>query len=116
MRKGTMQFHYDSEADVLYIDIAKGAQSLCLDAGQDVFIGVDPKSERVLGFIIMDFSEQSANLDSLVLPFVEDYEIAERLRTYLKEYASIMHQRDSFRVNWTPEIAFTQAMREEIMK
>lgn len=109
-----MLFHYDSEADVLYIDITKGVQGFCLDAGKDIFIGVDPESEKVLGFIIMDFSEWVDKLDSLPLPFVEDYRVVERLRDCLKQYAGVMHQRDSLRINWTPQIAFTQAMREEI--
>ncbi len=56
MRK-EVQFHYDREADVLYLSLGKAQKAKTIEIGEDFVLRLQPKSGQVVGMTIINFSK-----------------------------------------------------------
>lgn len=62
MRK-EVQFHYDREADVLYLSAGKPQRAKTVEMGEDFVLRLHPKTAEVVGLTIVDFSKHFPQLD-----------------------------------------------------
>lgn len=65
-----LYYNYDQEADVFYLSQGKpSAKVKSLETADDVILRLDPKTNRVKGFTILNFSKRSKNKNaSVALP------------------------------------------------
>jgi uncharacterized protein YuzE len=61
MRK-EVQFHYDREADVLYLSVGKPQRAKTVEIGEDFVLRLHPKTAEVVGMTIIDFSRHFPQL------------------------------------------------------
>jgi len=61
MRKG-VQFHYDREADVLYLSVGKPQRAKTIEIGEDFILRLHPRTGEVVGVTIIDFSRHFPQL------------------------------------------------------
>lgn len=61
MRK-EVQFHYDREADVLYLSVGKPQRAKTVEMGEDFILRLHPKTGEVVGVTIVDFSRHFPQL------------------------------------------------------
>jgi uncharacterized protein YuzE len=61
MRK-EVQFHYDREADVLYLSVGKPQKAKMIEIGEDFVLRLLPKSGQVVGMTIINFSKHFLQL------------------------------------------------------
>lgn len=61
MRK-EVQFHYDREADVLYLAVGKPQHAKTVEMGEDFILRLHPKTGEVVGVTIIDFSRHFPQL------------------------------------------------------
>ena len=52
-----VQFHYDREADVLYLSIGKPQKAKTVETGEDFVLRLHPKNGQVVGMTIINFSK-----------------------------------------------------------
>ena len=53
-KKKNLQWDYDAEVDVLYISIGKPQKAEGVDIGEGTIVRVNPKTNEVVGFTIMN--------------------------------------------------------------
>ena len=56
MRK-EVEFHFDREADVLYLSAGKRRNAKTGEAGEDFVLRLHPKSGQVIGITMINFSQ-----------------------------------------------------------
>ena len=61
MRK-EVQFHYDREADVLYLSVGKPQRAKTVEMGEDFVLRLHPKTAEVVGVTIVNFSKHFPRL------------------------------------------------------
>jgi uncharacterized protein YuzE len=61
MRK-EVQFHYDSEADVLYLSVGKPQKAKTIEIGEDFVLRLHPKSGQAIGLTIINFAKHFPQL------------------------------------------------------
>jgi len=61
MRK-EVQFHYDREADVLYLSVGKPQRAKTVEMGEDFILRLHPKTAEVVGITIINFSRHFPEL------------------------------------------------------
>jgi uncharacterized protein YuzE len=61
MRK-EVQFHYDREADVLYLSVGKPQRAKTVEMGEDFVLRLHPKTTEVVGITIINFSRHFPQL------------------------------------------------------
>jgi uncharacterized protein YuzE len=61
MRK-EVQFHYDREADVLYLSVGKPQRAKTVEMGEDFVLRLHPKTAEVVGMTIVNFSRHFPQL------------------------------------------------------
>ena len=61
MRK-EVQFHYDREADVLYLSVGKPQRAKTVEVGEDFVLRLHPKTAEVVGMTIVNFSRHFPRL------------------------------------------------------
>lgn len=61
MRK-EVQFHYDREADVLYLSLGKPQRAKTVELAEDFVLRLHPKTRQVIGLTIIDFSKHFPQL------------------------------------------------------
>ena len=57
--KANSVIHYDPEADVLYVAFGKPKPAEGIDIGDGTILRVEPISNEVVGFTILDFSKRA---------------------------------------------------------
>jgi uncharacterized protein YuzE len=57
-----VQFHYDREADVLYLSVGKPQRAKTIEIGEDFVLRLHPKSRQVVGMTIINFSKHFPQL------------------------------------------------------
>ena len=57
-KSDAMRISYDKEADVLYVSLGKPKQAICETLDNGVVVRYDKKSDRVIGFTIIDFEKR----------------------------------------------------------
>ncbi len=56
-----LYYHYDKEADVLYFSQGRpSAKDVSRETADDVVLRVDPKTKRITGFTILNFSKRTS--------------------------------------------------------
>ena len=61
MRKEA-QFHYDREADVLYLSVGKPQKAKTVETGEDFILRLHPKNGQAVGMTIINFSKHFPQL------------------------------------------------------
>ena len=61
MRK-QVQFHYDREADVLYLSVGSPQRAKTVEIGEDFILRLHPKTAEVVGLTIISFSKHFPQL------------------------------------------------------
>ena len=59
-----IQFHYDREADVLYLSVGKPQRAKTVEMGEDFVLRLNPKTGEVVGMTIVDFIRHFPQLKS----------------------------------------------------
>ncbi len=62
MMRREVHFHYDREADVLYLSVGKPQRAKTLEMGEDFILRLHPKTAQVVGITIIDFSRHFPHL------------------------------------------------------
>ena len=52
-----VKFSYDREADVMYLSLGRPQKARTVEIGRDFIVRLDPKTGRVVGLTIVDFSK-----------------------------------------------------------
>ncbi|MBI3811451.1 MAG: DUF2283 domain-containing protein [Nitrospirae bacterium] len=63
MTRKEVRFHYDREADVLYLSVGKPQKAKSVETGDDFVLRLHPKTAEVVGLTIIDFSKHFPQLD-----------------------------------------------------
>lgn len=53
-----LRFSYDHDGDILEIFKGKPREAISKDAGDDIWMKIDPETEEVLGFTIISFTKR----------------------------------------------------------
>jgi len=61
-----LNFAYDREADVLYLSVGRPQKARTVEVGRDFILRLDPKTDRVIGLTIVDFSKHFAAIGKKV--------------------------------------------------
>ncbi len=73
-----LRFSFDKEADVLDISIGKPTKAISKEIEDDFFVRVDPKTQKVVGFSILNFERWFKDeKDKKVVPIKADFLLAE---------------------------------------
>jgi uncharacterized protein YuzE len=65
----TLRFAYDKEGDILDIAIGRPRRAISREIDDDIFVRLDPKSKKVLGFSILNFTKYFKDLrDARLIP------------------------------------------------
>ena len=59
----TLRFAYDKQADILDIALGRPRRAISREVEEDVFVRLDPKSRKVVGFSILNFTKWFQDLD-----------------------------------------------------
>ena len=59
----TLRFAYDKQGDILDIAIGRPRRAISREVEDDVFVRLDPKSKKVIGFSILNFTKRFKDLD-----------------------------------------------------
>ena len=64
-----LYYYYDKEADVAYLSQGKpSAKDVTQETSDDVVLRLDPKTRKVRGFTILNFSKRTGNNAPVLLP------------------------------------------------
>ncbi|MBI2583367.1 MAG: DUF2283 domain-containing protein, partial [Candidatus Aenigmarchaeota archaeon] len=53
-----LNFGYDKDGDILDISIGKPKPAVSKEIAEDVFARLDPKTKKIVGFMIMNFEKR----------------------------------------------------------
>ena len=74
-----MQLRYEKDADVLYISLGKPAYTDYKEVGENLILRLDPETQEVVGFTVIDFIAQAKQQDlPLRLPLQGTFERTRR--------------------------------------
>ena len=59
-----LKFFYDKEGDVLDIAIGDPTESISKELENDIIMRLDPHTDEIVGFTILNFEERFEHLDS----------------------------------------------------
>ena len=77
MEKG-LRFSFDKEADVLDISIGMPKKAVSREIEDDFFVRIDPKTEKVVGFSILNFEKWfKSSEDKKLVPIKADFLLME---------------------------------------
>lgn len=67
--KGKVYYSYDTENDVLYSYINKPRSAYCIEKDNGVLIRTDPKTNKVVGFTVIDYKRRILNNNLTEIPY-----------------------------------------------
>lgn len=71
-----LNFSYDQEGDILDISIGKARKAISEEVSEDVFVRLEPKTKKVIGFMILNFEKRFDKAKKPeVLPILGDFKI-----------------------------------------
>lgn len=74
-----LNFLYDKDADVLYVSLGKPAYTDYKEVGENLILRLDPETQEVVGFTVIDFIKQAKEQDvPLRLPLQGSFERTQR--------------------------------------
>ena len=72
-----LRFSYDKEGDILEIALGRARPAISREIDDDVFVRLDPKTRRVVGFSILNFTKYFKQLhDSRAIPVTGRFSLA----------------------------------------
>ena len=72
----TLNFSYDKEGDILDIAIGKPQKAISEEISEDVFVRLEPKTQRVVGFMILNFEKRFGRTRKIeTLPIIGDFRL-----------------------------------------
>ena len=72
-----LRFAYDKAADVLDISLGRPKAAISREIEDDFFVRVDPKTDKVVGFSILNFEKYFKNLrDVRPVPVTAEFTLA----------------------------------------
>ncbi len=87
MRK-EVEFHYDRQADVLYLSLGKPQRAKTIEMGEDFLLRLHPRTGEVVGMTIIDFTRHFPQLKpALKLPINGSFDPAQLLQQVLISHA-----------------------------
>ena len=51
-----LSFFFDNDADILYITVGEKSSAVSKEIGEDILVRVDPKTKKVKGLTILNFT------------------------------------------------------------
>jgi len=86
--RNEVQFHYDREADVLYLSVGKLQRAKTVEMGEDFILRLHPETGEVIGMTIVDFKRHFPQLKAaLKLPVNGSFNPAQLLERVLTAQA-----------------------------
>lgn len=84
-----VHFHYDREADTLYLSVGKPQRAKTIEIGEDFIVRLHPRTGEVVGVTIIDFSRHFPQLKPahLKLPANGSFDPARLLEQVLTPHA-----------------------------
>lgn len=77
MEKG-LRFSFDKESDILDISIGTPKKAISREVEDDFFVRIDPKTQKVVGFSILNFEKWfSDDKDKKIIPIEAEFLLAE---------------------------------------
>lgn len=70
-----MMFHYDAEGDILDVSIGAPRPAVSKEIDDDVFVRLDKKTHKVVGFMIMNFEKRSKLGKERKIPVLAQFEL-----------------------------------------
>jgi len=70
-----LRFHYDEKGDVLDVSIGEPEEAISKEIKEDFFVRVDPETDEVVGFMMLNFEKILKNGSSEV-PIKADLSLA----------------------------------------
>ncbi|HLB95680.1 MAG TPA: DUF2283 domain-containing protein [Patescibacteria group bacterium] len=72
-----LNFAYDKEGDILDIAIGKPQKAISEEISKDIFVRLEPKTKKVLGFMILNFEKRFGRTHKIeTLPITGDFQLA----------------------------------------
>ena len=69
-----LRFSFDKESDVLDISIGKPTKAISKEIEDDFFVRVDPKTQKVIGFSILNFEKWlKSEKEKKIIPIKADF-------------------------------------------
>ena len=72
-----LRFFYDKESDILEIALGRARRAISREIDDDIFVRLDPKTKKVVGFSILNFTKYFKQLhDSRDIPVTARFSLA----------------------------------------
>ena len=72
-----LRFSYDKEADVLEIALGRPQRAISREVEDDVFVRINPKNKKIVGFSILNFTKYFRDLhDTRLLPVTASFSLS----------------------------------------
>lgn len=72
-----LAFSYDKEGDILDISIGRPQDALSEEVSEDIFVRVEPRTKKVVGFMILNFEKRfGKSKKPETLPVLGDFKLA----------------------------------------
>ena len=79
---GTLRFAYDKDGDVLDIALGRPRAAISREIEDDIFVRLDPKTRRIVGFSILNFTKWFTNLEhARLIPVTARFSLARSSRS-----------------------------------
>jgi len=80
MAQKRMKIFYDRKGDILYISIGSPREAISRETGNDILIRIDPITEEIVGFTILNFTERFSNIqEENAVPVTAQFQIMEEV-------------------------------------
>ncbi|TEU11205.1 MAG: DUF433 domain-containing protein [Anaerolineales bacterium] len=78
-----LNYHYDREEDILYVTLGDSDSALCIEQENGFLVRIDPESDEIVGFTVIDFSQRAA--DRVVTPVYAQFTLPQKELQRLRE-------------------------------
>ncbi len=73
-----MKIFYDRKGDVLYISIGLPREAISRETGDEILIRMDPTTQEIVGFTILNFAERFSNVqEERAVPVTAQFQMME---------------------------------------
>lgn len=80
MAEKLMKIFYDRKGDVLYISIGSPREAISRETGDDILIRMDPKTQEIVGFTILNFTERFSDVHKeRAVPVTAQFQMTEEV-------------------------------------
>lgn len=73
MEKKQLRFFFDKIGDVLDVSIGKPKKAISREIGDDILVRVDPDTDEVIGFTILNFEKRFEHGKPELIPISVDF-------------------------------------------